>query len=100
MTDSPIAKLLRELKPVIEYHETSSMARYRYPEFAEVIRKADTNVTQAELQIEDTIRTWVYRQLIDELQQLEEYKDPSHFGKYGVDFVIQYLKKHRPELRG
>lgn len=64
MSDSPIDKLLRDLKPFIERHESAKMASQRYPEFPEVVRKAKIQVISEELAIEDLIRTWVEDQPI------------------------------------
>lgn len=61
MTDSPITKLLRQLKPLVEQHEMSMMATKRYPEYPEVVKKATIELNAAEILIEDTIRTWVER---------------------------------------
>jgi hypothetical protein len=62
MDESPVAKLLRQLKPLIDTHEFSVIASKRYPEYPDVVRKAQVSVSLQEMAIEDLIRTWVESQ--------------------------------------
>lgn len=91
--------LLAKLKPLIERRDFADMAIKRYFDMPEVVQKSETQRNLQDMLIEDAVRTWVYRNLIEELKATEAYQDPGHFNKPGIDFVIEYLRKNRPELK-
>lgn len=97
-TPSPVTLLLSKLQPLIDRRWQVYEVTWKYPEYPNRVKAAKAEMLQAEMAIEDCIRTWVYRSLIGELRTTEAHKDEGHFDHSGVEFVIGYLVKNRPEL--
>lgn len=58
-TPSPVTLLLRELSPLLDRRQQAYEVTWKFPHYPNRVKAARAEMLQAEMAIEDCIRTWV-----------------------------------------
>jgi hypothetical protein len=92
MTD--VRVLISKLGQLMAQHRMAYDVTWKYPEYSKRVAEAKLRMAKKEQEVEQTVKTWVYDDLINELKATEAHRDGGHFYHEGVEFVIDLLEKY------
>lgn len=92
MSESPTEKLVSELSYHLERRRMAYDMTWKWPGNESRIEAGQNSMAQEDLAIENRVKVWVYKDLIEKFKILSAYNDVGHFDHIGVMAVIEFLQ--------